>query len=340
MHEIKYLRWLSKSTSTFWWHDSADPDELKLSLSNGATGVTTNPCLIGTSLKTRPEIWNELISTIPVIYKEDEKAERVMEKITVVIASMLEPVYKQTNGEQGFVCAQVNPGKAAYTAEMIEMAKRLYQWAPNIAVKLPVTAAGLDALEECIALGMTITATVSFTVPQVIHIAKRYKKGVERARSSGIKPGKCFAVVMIGRIDDYIRDVALDMKAKVSENDIRKAGLAILKRAYYIFEEEKYEAVLLPAGMRGEYHSTELSGAKMIFSIHPKIQKMIADASPKLEERINIPVEKDVINRLMSIPEFVKAYDPDGMKAEDFITYGVVQRTLTQFIEAGWNLLK
>jgi transaldolase len=340
MQDIKYLRWLSEKTETSWWQDSADPDEIKESLANGATGVTTNPCLISTSLKTKPEVWRKMISKIPGTFTGDEKAEAIMEKITVNNASILEPVFLETKGEQGYVCAQVNPLKAAYTSEMIDMAKRLHKWAPNIAVKLPATAAGLDALEECVALGMTITATVSFTLPQVLHIAQRYKKGTERALRSGIKPRKCFAVIMIGRIDDYLRDVAVDMKAPIEEDDIRKAGIAILKRAYSIFEEEKYEAVLLPAGMRGEYHATELTGAKMIFSIHPSIQKMIYNTSPKEEERIEIPVERDVIDRLMKIPEFVRAYNPDGMKAEEFITYGVVQKTLSQFIEAGWNQLK
>lgn len=340
MKNIEYLKWLSSKTATTWWNDSADPDELRESLTNSATGVTTNPCLISTSLRTRPEIWKKMISDIPGTCIGDERAERVMEKITTHIASMLEPVYNETQGAQGYVCAQVNPLKAAYTGEMIDMAKRLYRWAPNIAVKLPVTAAGLDALEECIAIGMTITATVSFTLPQAIQIAKRYKKGSERAQSTGIKPGMCFAVIMIGRIDDYLRDVAHDMKACVNESDIRQAGIAILKRAYSIFEEEQYKAILLSAGMRGEYHATELSGAKMVFSVHPSIQKKILDASPKMEERIGIPVDKNVIDRLMTIPEFVRAYDPDGMKPYEFITYGVVQKTLSQFVETGWNQLK
>jgi hypothetical protein len=39
-------------------------------------------------------------------------------------------------------------------------------------------------------------------------------------------------------------------------------------------------------------------------------------------------------------PEFVKAYEPDGMTAGDFIGYGVTQRTLCQFVEAGWKLLE
>ena len=61
---------------------------------------------------------------------------------------------------------------------MLAMARQFHAWAPNIAVKLPVTAAGLDVLEECVAEGITITATVSFTVPQVVAIAERHRLGL------------------------------------------------------------------------------------------------------------------------------------------------------------------
>jgi len=40
------------------------------------------------------------------------------------------------------------------------------------------------------------------------------------------------------------------------------------------------------------------------------------------------------------LPEFVRAYEPDGMSPEDFITYGVTQKTLAQFHEGGWKLLE
>jgi len=75
----------------------------------------------------------------------------------------------------------------------------------------------------------------------------------------------------------------------------------------------------------------------MVFSVAPKIQKMLSDANPEKAERINIPIDKKIIDRLMTMPEFIKAYEPDGMKEEDFITYGVEQRTLSQFVEAGWS---
>lgn len=336
MDEIKFLKWLSSETNSNWWHDSADPDELKVSIENGAVGVTTNPLLIKLSLFSRPEIWNSVLSGIPKDLQGAEKAEAILGKITTSLAGMLMPTFNRTHGDQGYVCAQVNPAKPGNAELMLAMARRLTKWSPNIAVKLPVTASGLEALEECAAEGITVTLTASFTVPQALAIGEGYKKGVERAKKAGIKPAKCFAVLMIGRLDDYLRDVAMDRRSGIAEEDIIQAGIAVAKRAYSIFNERKYEAIIMPAGMRGTYHMTELAGAKMIFSTAPSIQKMVSKLEEPFHERINLPVNPSVINRLMKLSEFVRAYEPDGMKPEDFITYGVTQKTLSQFVEAGW----
>ena len=144
------------------------------------------------------------------------------------------------------------------------MTQRLHAWAPNIAVKLPATSAGLDVMEDAIADGITCTATVSFTVPQVIAIAERHRAGIRRAVEKGIQPGKCFAVIMIGRLDDYLREVAHDTQAVATESDIRQSGVAATKRAYQIYKERGYQAVLLIAALRGDYHLTEIAGADLL----------------------------------------------------------------------------
>ena len=240
----------------------------------------------------------------------------------------------------GYVCAQVNPTRAGDREYMLAMARRYSRWAPNIAVKLPATAAGLDVLENCAAEGITCTLTISYTVAQTIAVAQRYRRGMKGAIDSGIRPGRCFAVIMIGRLDDYLRDVAHDCKADVSESDIRQAGLAVAKRAYSIFKQRNYEAVLIVAALRGTYHMTELTGAEVIMSIAPPFQEMLLSPDLPHEERVDSVIPAEVIERLSQVPEFVRAYDPDGMKASEFITYGVTQRTLTQFIESGWRLLE
>ena len=340
MENDSYLSWLAHETPTVWWHDSGDPDELDSGLAQGASGVTTNPVLAHRALRAQPELWRSLVGPQSPDLEPEEKAIGLMRAVVRDAAAKLEPEHTASKGALGYVCAQVNPTKAGDREAMLAMARRYHTWAPNIAVKLPVTAAGLDVLEACVAEGITITATVSFTVPQVVAVAERHRRGAARAREAGITPGHCFAVIMIGRLDDYLREVAWDNKAGVTEADIRKAGLAVSKRAYEIYQAESVEAVLLVAALRGTYHMTELAGAELIMSIHPQYQARLSEPGIPREQRIDRPVETAAIERLQTVPEFVRAYEPDGMKPHEFIAFGATQRTLSQFDQGGWAMLE
>jgi len=336
-----YLGWLVSRTRTTWWHDSADPAELQRGLDRGACGVTTNPFLTSVSLAKDRAAWPPGVDAVLARgLSAEDKAEELMRLVVTRAAAMYRPHFDASGGTQGFVCAQVNPSRAGEREAMLSMARRFHLWAPNIAVKLPAVAAGLDVLEDCVAEGITATATVSFTVPQVLAVAERCRAGRQRALRNGMTPGECFAVIMIGRLDDYLREVAADNRAPVSESDIRQAGLAVTKRAYRIYRERGYEAVLLVAALRGPYHLTELAGAELVMSIAPAPQEWFVAGDHPREERIDREIDPAVVQRLGSMPEFRKAFEPDGMSPEDFMSYGATQRTLCQFVEAGWRLLE
>ncbi len=335
-----YFQWLTTKTVTTWWHDSANPDEITSGLLNGALGVTTNPVLTYKTLQAHPEIWEPIIKDIPQDLRPEERAEALLQKVTTYVAQMLRPIYEKTNGKHGYALGQLNPSSAGDAGAMLAMARRVGSWAPNIAIKLPTTQAGLAVIEEIAAEGLKICATINVSVAQAIQVGERYRKGIGRARLAGIKPGPCFAVQQVGRLDDYLRDVAKDAKAGVGETDIIQAGLAVAKRTYAIYQEKGYEAVIMPAGLRGPYHLSELAGAPMTFSIHPRAQQMILEANLPQVERIHVPIDAKVLARLSKIPEFVRAYEPDGLKPREFITFGVVQKLLTQFTETGWAPLE
>ncbi len=334
----EYLLWLANETDSIWWNDSAVFTELEFALQHGAQGVTTNPVLIADAIYKDP-YWKPYLDDISTGLKKPEKTEAICKVVTSRIAQMFLPIFERTEGLQGYVCAQVDPRRPGDRDQMKAMAERLNSWAPNIAVKLPVTSAGLDVLEDCIAQGITITATVSFTMAQVVAVGERCQIGVSRAKKAGIKPGRCFAVVMVGRIDDYLRDVVHDSDLNIADNDIIQSGTAIIKRAYDHFNKNNFDAVLMPAGMRGGYHAESLSNAKMSMSINPKIQVMLPSIPKPYIPHINDEIDNGVIKRLMQIPEFVRAYEPDELKAEEFITFGVVQKTLAQFVE-NWKIIE
>ncbi|HUV08880.1 MAG TPA: transaldolase family protein [Spirochaetia bacterium] len=340
MHHKSYLDWVVGETSTTWWHDSGNPAELEAAIEHGAAGVTTNPVLTRQSLSESREYWRKKQGINITSLEPTERAEALTGMVARDLAARMVPEFERSGGAAGYVCAQVNPALAGNRESMLSMARRFHEFAPNIAVKLPVTAAGLDVLEECTSQGITVTATVSFTVPQVIAIAESHRRGIRKAESSGIKAGRCFAVIMIGRLDDYLRDLALDSRAPVEAGDLTQAGLAVTKRAYTIYKDCDYEAVLLVAALRGNYHMTELAGGELIMSIHPKSQKPLLSSDIPMEERIQLPISGDITRRLSKIPDFIRAYEPEGMKPEEFISFGVTQRTLTQFYETGWRPLE
>jgi transaldolase len=145
---------------------------------------------------------------------------------------------------------------------------------------------------------------------------------------------------MIGRLDDYLREVALDTRADVQESDIQQAGLAVTKRAYMLLQARDDGMEIIVAALRGTYHATELAGAKIILSIFPSWQEPLMSGQFSREERIDHEVPPAVVTRLSRMKEFVRAYEPDGMRPDEFISFGVTQRTLGQFCDSGWKLME
>src|SRR5450631_2258910 len=174
-----YLQWVIENTATKWWHDSAEAAELDLGLARGAVGVTTNPFLANLALARDRQLWApEIAEVLDRKLPAEEKAEALMRIAVTRTTEKLASEYRASQGRNGLVCAQVNPLRAGDRESMWAMANRFHLWAPNIAVKLPATSAGLDVLEDCIASGITVTVTVSFTVPQVVAIAERHRQGI------------------------------------------------------------------------------------------------------------------------------------------------------------------
>ena len=337
---MNYLEWINQCTTTRWWHDSGNPDEIELAIRRGATGVTTNPVLTFRSFQSQPEFWNPKVVALGDDFEPEARAEALLKLVATYAAEKVRPVYERTNGADGYALGQLNPTRAGDAEGMLAQARRVHSWAENIAVKLPATAAGIEVIEHLAEEGIPICATINVSVSQAIAVAEAYARGKQKALAAGVKPPLCIVVQQVGRLDDYLRDVAQDMKLGLDESVITMAGLAVAKRTYQIFEQRGYDAVIMPAGLRGAYHLTEMAGGKLLYTINTRVQDMILAADPPQEERISNPVPQDVLDQLMKIPEFVRAYEPDGMKPSEFITYGVTQKLLSQFNETGWAPLE
>ena len=125
-----------------------------------------------------------------------------------------------------------------------------------------------------------------------------------------------------------------------NENYVAVENEEILDKVYGIFKERGYHAIIMPAGLRGSHHLVQLAGADVTFSITTRVQEMVLADDPERVERIDEPVAEDIMENLKKMPEFLKAYEPDGMKKEEYITFGVMQKLLSQFTETGWAPLE
>lgn len=338
MNEKNYLQWLESDTKTVWWHDSAEKGLAETAFKNGATGMTTNPLLMAAALYSDRSSWTDISNGIDAL-AGDEKALELEKRIGGYYCGILEPIWKKGEWGKGGVCAQVSPCRIGDADLMLAQMKTIAAFAPNIFVKLPATKTGIKVFEEGIALGFNVVATVGFTVPQALAVAQAHVRGAEKARANGLEPGKGAAVLMVGRLDDYIRDVVHDNALDIAESDIIQCGLACAKKAYDIYRQRNYPTMIMTAACRGINHVTELAGAEIIMSVSPAIEEAVLKANPKKTERIDVPINPETLEKLLTVPEFAKAYNENGMTQDEFITYGPTNRTATQFVESGWNKL-
>ena len=153
-------------------------------------------------------------------------------------------------------------------------------------------------------------------------MAEAYARGKQKALAAGVKPPLCIVVQQVGRLDDYLRDVAQDMKLGLDESVITMAGLAVAKRTYQIFEQRGYDAVIMPAGLRGAYHLTEMAGGKLLYTINTRVQDMILAADPPQEERISNPVPQDILDQQLGAGSRIAVYTVIGAHKAEYAGFG------------------
>lgn len=182
---------------------------------------------------------------------------------------------------------------------------------------------------------MSINATVSFTLPQALAVAEAVERGLKRRAAAGLDSSLMHPVctIMVGRVDDWLRAVVDRDGIIVDPECLDWAGVAVMKNAYKIYKKKGYRTQLLAAAYRNHHHWSEFIGGDVSLTIpHGWIKKFNA-SDITVENRIDKPVDPQIIAQLSShIPDFNKAYQPEGMTPEQFETYGATCRTLLQFL--------
>ena len=333
----------ARNTPTALWNDSSDPNELAQSISFGGVGATCNPTIAFTCINQRREVWLPRIAELAKEMPEASESEigwQAVRELSLEAAKLLEPIFERENGRNGRLSMQTDPRLARSAKALADQAEEFSNLAPNIIVKIPATSVGVEAIEEATYRGVSVNVTVSFSVPQAIVTGEAIERGLKRREAEGKDTSQMGPVVtlMVGRLDDWIKEVAARDKMFLDPGHLEWCGVAAFKHAYQEFRKRGLRARMLSAAFRNVMHWSEFVGGDVVVSPPFKWAKLINDSGYKMQQRMDIPVRDDIMETLLSIPEFVRAYEPDGMTPLEFDTFGATAKTLRGFLQADADL--
>ena len=338
------LHQMTQTTPTCLWNDSADIDELRYAIENGAVGATCNPVIALGILKKEIGVWEpriqDLLREQPGA-TEDQIGWELIGELSVRAAKLLEPAFAEHRGRNGRLSVQTDPRLYRDAGAIVEQAVAFDKLAPNMIVKIPATKAGIAAIEDATHRGISINATVCFTLPQCIAVAEAVERGLRRRESEGkdVKSMGTVCTIMVGRLDDWMK-VLLDKRdISVDPGVTEWAGVAVFKKTYGIFRERGYRLRLLSAAFRNHMHWSELIGADAVISPPSVWQKRFNASDIEVRPRIDDPVEAKIVDQLLGhFPDFRRAYSEEGLTIDEFDSFAPTVRTLRQFIAACTDL--
>ena len=300
----------------------------QLIASRSVSGVTTNPTIFAGALS-KGEGYGEQVAELAAAGADAAKA--VFEITTTDVAEacdIFKGVYESSSGFDGRVSIEVEPGLAHDTAGTVAQAKQLYAKVnrENVMIKIPATKAGLAAITEVIAAGISVNVTLIFSLQRYREVIAAYVAGVEQASAAGIDISKIHSVAsfFVSRVDTEIdkRLTAIGSEAALGLKS--KAALANARLAYQVFEQEF---------SKGRWGALTATGA----NVQRPLMASTGVKDPSLDDTLYVTglVADQLVN---TMPEkTMEAVFDHGVIPEDSITghYADAKQVLAELAELG-----
>ncbi|HWY88164.1 MAG TPA: transaldolase family protein [Gemmataceae bacterium] len=191
------------------WLDSIDPDLVKRNRALGATGATSNPIIIADLIKTG-RFDDSLARFMRDGLSDADIAWQLTDMLVRQAQQVFAPVWKDTKGDDGYVSFELDPlledpalniPPGERTRQYISLAKKWSAGHTNRMIKIPATPAGLDALEEIAAAGVTINVTLIFSRRQYTAARDGIWRGAQRRPA--LNSFKSVYSIFVSRVDVY-----------------------------------------------------------------------------------------------------------------------------------------
>ena len=172
-------------------------------------------------------------------------------------------------------------------------------------------------------------------------VGEAIERALVRREAEGLDVSRMGPVVTImgGRLDDWLKTVVARDKITIEPGYLEWAGVAALKRGYQVFAERGFRSRILSAAFRNHMQWSELIGGDLVISPPFAWQEQFNASGIDPVARIDEPVDPRILAALSAkIPDFVRAYEVDGMAVDEFEAFGACRTTLRQFLAADADL--
>ncbi len=197
------------ATGTKLWLDSVDPQEIATNRAWGATGATSNPIIVADLIKTGR--FDDLLGRLLEQGLDDEAiAWKLTDHLVSEAQKVFRPTWEQTRGNDGYVSFELDPlledascplSLHQKVARYIELGKKWSAGHGNRMIKVPATPAGLGAIEDLCAAGVTINVTLVFSERQYVQARDAMWAGARRRGS--LENFKSVYSIFVSRLDVY-----------------------------------------------------------------------------------------------------------------------------------------
>jgi transaldolase len=202
---------------------------------SGVVGVTTNPSIFNAAITGSADYAADIASL------KSHSPEEIVKKLTTddvrKACDLFSEIYSQSSGVDGRVSIEVDPRLAHDTSATIAEGKDLWQIVdrPNLMIKVPATLAGLPAITELIASGISVNVTLIFSCQRYEQVIDAFIAGIEEALQRGNDASQIHSVAsfFISRID-----TAVDQQLKIinTTQSLKLLGQAAIANAVLAYE--------------------------------------------------------------------------------------------------------
>ncbi|MBI5285173.1 MAG: transaldolase [Chloroflexi bacterium] len=294
---------------------------------DGIRGVTANPTIFAQAIGAGDDYDAQIAELVGSGVATHDLFEHLALADIAQAADIMRPVFDEARSD-GFVSIEVSPEKAFETQPTIDEAKRWWKKIdrPNLLVKIPATAEGLPAVEECIAAGVNINVTLIFALSFYERVMEAYIRGLERRVEAGLDVRDCNSVAsfFVSRVDTAA-DKLIQSKITAAKTEAERKQLeGLMGQAANANAKVAYQRFLEVFGS-GRFKKLQARGAK--------VQRPLwASTGTKNPAYSDILYVQELIG-----PDSVNTMPPATIDA--FRDHGVARRTIDEGVEGARRVL-